>query len=166
MINRNVNLRTWLLVVMVYSLSGCATTGGHADMTSLEIQAFQKHEFEAPERAVFGAVLSVFQDLGYIVESADRDTGFITAASASTNKTGFWEAMGNQSSSGQTRVTAFVEEIRENLVTVRLNFVDTKNTSSLYGQQSIRDTPIVDPQVYQAAFDKIADAVFIRIASN
>lgn len=166
MINRTVNLKFWLLVVIAFALSGCATTGGHEDMTSLEIQAFQKHEFEAPEKVVFGAVLSVFQDLGYIVESADRDTGFITAASASSNKTGFWEAMGHQSSSGKTRATAFIEKIREDLVTVRLNFVDTKNTSSQYGQQSSKDTAIVDPQVYQAAFDKIEEAVFIRIASD
>ena len=166
MINRTVNSKFWLSVVIAFALTGCASTGGNKDMTSLEIQAFQKHEFEAPAKVVFASVLSVFQDLGYIVESADRDTGFITAASASTNKTGFWEAMGQMSSSGKTRATAFVETIREDLVTVRLNFVATKNRSSQYGQDSSKDTPIVDPQVYQTAFDKIDEAVFIRVASR
>lgn len=166
MINRTVNSKFWLLVTVAFALTGCASTGGNAGMTSLEIQAFQKHEFEAPEKVVFASVLSVFQDLGYIVESADGDTGFITAASAAGNKTGFWEAMGGRTSSGKTRATAFIERIREDLVTVRLNFVSTKNTSSAYGQQSSSDTPIVDPQTYQAAFDKIEEAVFIRIASN
>jgi hypothetical protein len=129
--------KLWLPAIVVLSLSGCASTG--TDMTSLQVQAFQTHEFEAPKKAVFGSVVSVFQDLGYIVESADVETGFITSASASVNKTGFWQAMGGAASSGKTRATAFVEEIRPNFVTVRLNFVDTQNVSSAYGPQSSQD---------------------------
>lgn len=147
--------------IVLLGLSGCASTG--SEMTPLEIQAFQTHEFEAPKKTVFGAVVSVFQDLGYIVESADVETGFITSASASVDKTGFWEAMGGVRASGKTRATAFVEEIRPNLVTVRLNFVDTHNRSTAYGQQSSQDNPILDPKPYQVAFDKIEEAVFVRL---
>jgi hypothetical protein len=43
--------------------------------TPLQIQAFQSHEFETQKRVAFGSVLSVFQDLGYIVQSADIETG-------------------------------------------------------------------------------------------
>lgn len=154
-----------LLCIAVLILSGCATNTTQ-EMTSLQIQAFQTQEFEASKKIVFGSVVSVFQDLGYIVESADIDTGFVTAGSASVNKTGFWDAMGGVASSGKTRGTAFVEEIRSAFVTVRLNFVDTKNSSSAYGSQSSQDTPIVEPEPYKIAFDKIADAVFIRQGAN
>jgi hypothetical protein len=157
--------KLWLPIVAVLVLAGCANTGS-GDMTPLQIQAFQTHEFEAPKKTVFASVVTVFQDLGYIVESADVETGFITSASAAVNKTGFWQAMGGATSSGKTRATAFVEEVRENFVTVRLNFVDTQNMSTAYGQQSSEDKPIVDPEPYQAAFDKIEEAVFIRLGSR
>lgn len=142
-------------------LTGCATAPKQAP-TSLEIQSFQTKEFETTKVTAFGSVISVFQDLGYIVESADKDTGFITASSASSNKTSFWEAVGGMSSSGQTKATAFVEEIRPDFVTVRLNFLDTKQYSGSYGQSSNRDTPILDPKAYQVAFDKIENAIFVR----
>lgn len=155
----------WVVVSAILALSACATQSDQA-LTPLQIQAFQKHQFETTKGVVFGSVVSVFQDLGYIVESADVETGFITAASAATNKTGFWEAMGGERSSGKTRATAFVEELRADLVTVRLNFVDTEMLSTAYGQETRNDTPIVDPKPYQAAFDKIEQAVFVRLAAQ
>jgi hypothetical protein len=144
---------------------GCATTPKTAP-TSLQIQAFQSKEFETSKSIAFGSVLSVFQDLGYIVSSADKDTGFITAASPAGNKTNFWEALGGVTSSGQTKATAFVEEIRQGFVTVRLNFVDTKNSSSAYGRSNAQDKPILDPKAYQTALSKIEDAIFIRAGTR
>lgn len=150
--------------VFTVVLSGCATT--KSAPTSLELQAFQAKEFETTKTVAFGSTLSVFQDLGYIVASADRETGFITAASPAGNKTGFFEALGGVTSSGQTKATAFVEEIRPGFTTIRLNFVDTKKSSSIYGQSADQDKPILDPKVYQTAFGKIEDAIFIRTASR
>jgi hypothetical protein len=161
---KSLSSKLWLPAIVVLGLSGCASTG--SDMTSLQVQAFQTHEFEAPKKTVFASVVSVFQDLGYIVESADVETGFVTSASASVNKTGFWQAMGGVASSGRTRATAFVEEIRPNFVTVRLNFVDTQNASTAYGQQSSNDKPVMEPEPYQVAFDKIEEAVFIRLGAR
>jgi hypothetical protein len=143
------------------SLAGCATTP-KGSQTSLAIQSFQTKEFEAPKTIGFSSTLSVFQDLGYIVQSADKDTGFITAASPAGNKTNFFEALGGVASSGQTKATAFVEEIRPGHTTIRLNFVDTKTSSSIYGQSAANDKPILNPKVYESAFAKIGDAIFIR----
>src|SRR5262245_37701719 len=127
--------RACALMALAVLVVGCATAPAQQP-TSLQIQAFQTKEFENPEFVVFSSVLSVFQDLGYIIESADRATGFITAGSPTSNKTGFWEAMGGVSSSGQTRATAFVEEVRPGFTSVRLNFLNTKKQSSLYGQSN------------------------------
>lgn len=146
-------------------LTGCAT-GSRQAPTSLQIQAFQSKEFETAKGTAFGSVISVFQDLGYIVQSADKETGFITASSPSANKTGFWEAVGGVSSSGQTKATAFIEEVRPNYVLVRLNFVDTKRMSSMYGQSSDQDNPVLDPKAYQIAFDKIETAIFVRAGTR
>src|SRR4029450_400018 len=91
-------------------MAGCSVAPPTA--TPLQIQAFQSHEFETQKRVAFGAALSVFQDPGYIVQSADRDPGFITAASPAGSKFNWWELLDDSSSSAQTRATAFVEEIR------------------------------------------------------
>lgn len=151
----------FLFVGLALTLSGCASAPKETP-TALQIQAFQSKEFETTKAAAFGSVVSVFQDLGYIVQSADKDTGFITASSPATNKTGFWQAMGGVASSGQTKGTAFVEEIRPGFINIRLNFVDTRHASSAYGQDSNSDTPILDPEAYRVAFDKIENAIFIR----
>jgi hypothetical protein len=151
------------------SMSGCVTTPPPTP-TPLQVQAFQSRGFENGKTMVFGSVVSVFQDLGYIIDSADRDTGFITASSPAGDRTSLLEALSGMQSSGQTRATAFVEEIRPDFVTVRLNFVDTRRRSSGgYGVThgvswgtGDRDTPILDPKTYQIAFERIEDAIFVR----
>ena len=65
----------------------------------------------------------------------------------------------------QTKATAFVEQIGSK-TRARLNFVEVNQTSSEYGQTSRHDTPILDAKLYQNAFEKIENAIFIRSASN
>lgn len=149
-------------VLAASMLSGCATMGKQQQPTSLQIQSFQTKQFDASKTIAFNSVMSVFQDLGYIIQSANKNTGFITADSPSKNKTSFWDALAHTSASGQTKATAFVENIRPGHTRVRLNFVSTSNLSSAYGQNSERDKPILDPKVYRVAFDKIGNAIFVR----
>lgn len=159
--SKNVNNKILVTILLGGILVGCGSTP-ERELTPMQIQAFQTHEFESSKSTAFNSILSVFQDLGYIVDSADKSTGFITASSAAENKTGFWQAAGGTTSSGKTKATAFVEEIRPGLSRIRLNFVDTRNLSSAYGQESQEDTPILDPKPYQVAFDKVGTAVFVR----
>ena len=100
----------------------------------------------------------------------NRDTGFITASSPAGDRTSLLEALSGVQTSGQTRATAFIEEIRPDFVTVRLNFVDTQRrtsggggiTHSVGWGMGDRDTPILDPKTYQVAFERIDDAIFVR----
>ena len=141
-------------------------------MTPLEIQSIQTREFESPKKIVFASVVSVFQDLGYTIKNADLNTGFINAESASQNATsgadvfvGVLGAMGGQNamtqSVEQTVATAFIEEIGKRS-RVRLNFVTTIQSSSAQGQNTRRDTPILDVRIYTNAFERIENAIFIR----
>lgn len=61
-----------------------------------------------------------------------------------------------------TKATAFIEELRPNSTIIRLNFVKSKETSSGYGMKSARESAIEDSQVYQNAFQRIQEAIFIR----
>jgi hypothetical protein len=149
--------------------AGCAMNDAPSNKTSLEIQSYQSRSFEVDKKTAFNSAMSVFQDLGYIVNSANLDTGFITAESPTKGAKGsdaFLSFLAGIRVEGRTAVTAFVEELSPKSAKIRLNFVERKKASGDYGQQSNRDDPIQDPKIYQSAFDKISDAIFIRAAQK
>lgn len=149
-----------ILAVLFFVLSATGCTAHKPQKTSLELQAIQSREFGADKKLAFQSVLSVFQDLGYVVQSADLETGFITAKSPTKNE---WVPFVGQSMK-DTKATAFVEQLGSKSK-VRLNFVATQEMSSGYGMKSSEDTPIEDARVYQNAFQKIQEAIFIRSAA-
>ena len=139
--------------------SGCITTA--PQKTSLELQAIQAREFETSKKVAFAATLSVFQDLGYVISSADLDTGFISAKSPTQSGTGFFVSVMKD-----TKATAFVEQMKPDTARVRLNFVNSKETSGAYGTKTLEDRPIEDPKAYENAFTKIREAIFIRTSTE
>ena len=150
-------------------LTACATDRGAPQKTSLEIQSFQSKQFETDKKTAFNSTMSVFQDLGYVVNSASLETGFISAESPLKGADGmqaFLENISNLRSEGKTAVTAFVEEIGGKTTKVRLNFVQRDKMLREYGQQANREKPILDPKVYESAFNKIGDAIFIRTSQK
>lgn len=147
--------KAFALALLATISSGCATKA--PQKTSLELQSIQSREFSTDKKLAFQSVLSVFQDLGYVVQSADLETGFITAKSPTQNEMVPFVGM----SMKDTKATAFVEQIGAKSK-VRLNFVGSQETSNGYGMKSSEDTPIEDPRIYQNAFTKIQEAVFIR----
>jgi hypothetical protein len=149
-----------LFAVMLVALPGCQMGPTAPSMTPLEIQAMQTREFDVPKSMAFGAIVSVFQDLGYVVSGADLESGFITANSPSESTTD-WFFTGN-TYNRSTMTTAFVEVVRPGFTRVRLSFVDARSTSSAYGRNSSQDNQLLDEQLYVNAFDRIDEAIFIR----
>lgn len=151
-------ITTLAIIGLVFALASCR--GSAPVQTPLEIQSIQTREYEQGKDVVFPSVMSVFQDLGYTVKSADKDTGLITAESAAMSNPAskFW---GGVSTVTQTSATAFIEEIGK-MTKVRLNFVTSMKKSFGQGQTDRQDTPILDPEVYKNAFERIESAIFIR----
>jgi hypothetical protein len=157
------------VVVVLALLTGCTPPG--PVLTPLEIQSLQTREYEHDKAVVFASTMSVFQDLGHIVNSADLGTGLITTESPATSDRATFPARlailpelmvwSDVTSVMQTKATAFIEQIG-NRSRVRLNFVITRQDSSVHGQTSRRDTPILDAAVYQSAFERIENAIFVR----
>ena len=152
-------------ILLLAFFAGCATEN-KPTKTGLELQSFQRREFETPKKVVFASVLSVFQDLGYIVESADLNTGFITAKSPTKARTGWGENMGRKHFMTDTKATAFIEELRTNNTSIRLNFVETEEQTSGVGDKIVQDNPIEDPKFYEDVFAKIQQAIFVRSATQ
>lgn len=149
------------LVGSFLTFSIAAEAAKKPQLTPMELQSIQAREFETSKEIAFGAVMTVIQDLGYTVESADIASGFITAASPTENKTGFFEALGGTSASGNTVMTAFLLQMPNGRTRIRLNFVNTKSSSSAYGRDSRKDKPILDPVVYNNAWERIDEALFV-----
>ena len=159
------NLRYFSAALLVCAAAP-ALSKKQPELTPMQLQSIQQKEFETDKTTLFASVMSILQDLGYTIDTAEMSTGFITATSATKNKTGFWDAMGGVSGSGNTRVTAFIESMPSGRSRIRLNFVSTKTSSGWYGQSSKEDKPILDPAVYQRAFERIDEAVFVRTTTN
>ena len=97
-------IRITSLIAGVVGLFGCSTTTTVSERLSLEIQEFQTKSFEIDKKTAFSSTISVFQDLGFIINSANYEIGFITADNINMQI-----------------ATASFEEF-ENTLKIRLNF--------------------------------------------
>lgn len=150
----------FMIVFGLLLLTGCMATTKKATMTPLQIQSLQSREYDAKKEVVFPSVISVFQDIGYTISNADIQTGLISAESSSKSDfaSKFWLGITKVS---QTKATAFIEQIG-NKTKARLNFVEIKKSSSGWGQTDREDTPLLDAKLYENAFEKISNAIFVR----
>jgi hypothetical protein len=139
---------------------GCASAPKQPEMTPLEIQSMQTRQYEDEKNIVFRSVISVFQDLGYTIKQADTGAGFIQAdGSADSNESlKFW--IGSTKTT-QTKVSAFVERIGQK-TQVRISFVETVESSTMYGADDREETQILIADIYQNAFERIDNAIFVR----
>jgi hypothetical protein len=153
-----------LTLTLAASLVGCAAAPTAPAMTPLEIQAMQTRDYEDGAEVVFRSVVSVFQDLGYTIRSADQVTGFIQAdGNADRNEAlRFW--IGSTRTT-QTSATAFVERIGS-MTRIRINFVTSVEESSVYGASDREEQPILEAQIYQNAFERVENAIFVRNAAT
>ena len=71
---------TYFLISLFTVLAGCAVQP-KSTKTALELQAIQSKDFQTSKKVAFASTLSVFQDLGYVVNSASIETGLINAKS-------------------------------------------------------------------------------------
>ena len=164
-----------VIVSTSLAIGGCVFMKPQPKLTPLELQALQSRQYTESFDIIFASIISVFQDLGYSIQSADKDSGLISAESpAQRESAGFWNATGfwgwGDLSEGHrtvsTRATAFLETIGTQ-TNVRLNFVYRATRYSGHsGSQGTHESPIYDANAYRNAFDRIENAIFIRQSSQ
>jgi hypothetical protein len=132
------------------------------EISGLELQQMQSHDFEGTKNQVFGAVMSVLQDAGYRIQAADKDTGLITAIGSSKGKLTWKPFQGFGKSKKTPIASVFIEDINPTFTRVRINFVMGKVTSTIYNSQPQDEEPITDAATYAEAFEKINQALFLR----
>lgn len=167
-----------MLAIATLLASGCELME-EINMTPMEIQALQTREFDADKKIAFGAVMSVVQDLGFTVNAADLDTGFIQASGQSRSDRWSLEeqllifALSDSEIDTQDTVettkeklTAYIESTSSGGSRVRLNLIEQTHSSGVLGQSSTDDYRILEPAVYQNAFERIGSAIFVRTEST
>jgi formylmethanofuran dehydrogenase subunit E-like metal-binding protein len=151
-----------ILAATILASPAMAQKKNKHEPSALELQQLQSRDIEASKDVTFGAVMSVLQDAGYRILSADKDTGLITGISSTKSKLTYNLFTGFGKSKKSPIVSAFIESRGPNLTNVRLSFVMAKVKSTLYGSQAQDEAPIYDAVTYQSAFEKVNQAVFIR----
>jgi hypothetical protein len=156
--------------VAVCVLAVAVPSVGHAkdkapEMSTLELQAIQSHDFEAHKEDVFGAVMTVLQDAGYRIQAGDIQTGLITGVGSTESKLSYNFFWGFGKKKQTPMVSVFIEKMGVGS-RVRLNFVMAKLKSNVYGAQPEDETPVTEAAVYKDAFEKIEQALFVRQAMN
>lgn len=151
------NLKLIILLPIFFLLTACPVEQRVALKSPAELIALQTRTFDSSKDTSMRAVVSVFQDLGYIIQTTESNTGLITAKSPTEAS---FSLFGRRMT--DTKVTATVEQMSNTKTRVRLNFVQSKRFSSEYGMNQENEQPIYDGNVYQDAFSKIRNAIFLR----
>jgi hypothetical protein len=148
---------------------GCAGGGGHPhrDYTSVEIQCIQTREFDTSYKIAFAAVVDVFQDLGFVIQTSDFNTGLVIAKSNVTSKSRglpflFYAETATRSKSTWQIGTAHVEELEPGKVVVRISFVDVSREVHNSGSFEENSDTVIDGSFYINFFAKIDKAIFVR----
>ncbi len=153
--------KTLLALTIALAIPVNSAIAKEPKMSALQIQQMQTKDVEVNKGIAFSSVMTVLQDSGYRIGSADKDTGLITGVASTNTKTTWLPFVGFGKSKKTPVVSAFIEEIGPEFTKIRLNFVMTKVSANGFGGGE-DETPILDPQVYQDAFEKIDQAIFVR----
>jgi hypothetical protein len=131
------------------------------ELAPMQLQSMQTKEFETTKDQAFGAVMTVLQDAGYRIQSGDIQSGLITGVGSTTGKLSYsmWSGFGKKKLT--PIVSAFIEQMGP-VSKIRLNFVMAKVKSTVYGSQPQDEEPIIESAIYQDAFEKISQVLFVR----
>ena len=159
-----------LLIAALALLGGGCASAPPVAKSGIELQAYQAKEFDTTKRIAFSAAMSVFQDLGFIIDDGDFDTGLITATGPSNrhgmNMTDLLaQVFAGVDTRGAThrRATAFVEKMPSGKIRIRLNFVDNIIVTA---GTPLQTRPVQEPTFYQATFEQIDKAIFVRAGTT
>ena len=107
--------------------------------------------------------MTVLQDAGYRIQSADKATGLIVAEGSSKKQLTYNILFGFGQKKKVPTVSAFIEFRGPQYTRVRLSFVmSARKSRNAFSDED----PITDPAVYREAFEQIEKEIFTRNAMN
>jgi hypothetical protein len=166
----------FLFIAVTTSMTGCTTIPSDAfkvTESSLQTRQMQTRSFETKdEAALLSAGASVLQDMGYLIEEVDKDSGLITAEK-DADATDTAQVIGAVLLAGLTGQVAHIDseqKIRVSLVTTPSKKNENTYLARITFQKIVWNTnnkvtqaiTISDPEIYQAFFQKLSQSVFLE----
>jgi len=157
--------RFFLILLSAILLSGCAS---QPQLNPLQIQTMQTQEFSVTKRQAYDATVTVLQNKGYEIKSANFDTGIVTAQSPTISK-----AFRGRS---HNTISAYVTNTRKSgkkVSRIRISNMLTReipetDTSFLIGSFvstkrniNTKDEQVLDPEFYKEVFNEIRQQLFV-----
>lgn len=149
----------FLGILLIFGTTSPTYLSRAQSQSPLALQSVQARNFETTKEIAFASVVTVLQDAGYIIDSADLFSGFVTGTSP-TRAAGAKKKAKRKKT--YTKVTVFLEQLNDETTRIRLNFVSIYEKYNLSSEHLRSDTPIVDPLIYQNTFEEISKAIFMR----
>ena len=153
------------LFVSLAFCNGCQSVDSNSPRSNIDLQVMQTRTVECPYSVAFASVVSVFQDLGFTIQSADVNTGLICAQSTTQlqSPNAFQSLFSSASATmSNTSGTAHVESFGEKSTSIRMSFVSYKKSAYAYGTSLEDSKQVTDAEFYRDFFEKIDKAIFIR----
>jgi hypothetical protein len=126
------------ILYTAFSLSGCAqSTGQIVDSESesqVQVRSYQTREYDVDSKLAIRSVISVLQDLGFVIDRADTLTGTISA----TKLDGY-----------KIEMTVSLRQKGDTRTSVRAN--------AQYGVKAI-----TEPEIYQDFFTSLDKSIFLE----
>lgn len=135
--------------------NGCQSIDDNVPRSNIDLQAIQTRTVDQSYSVAFASVVSVFQDLGFTIQSADINTGLI--CSKSTTQLQSPNAFESMFSSAavimrNTSGTAHVESFGEKSTSIRMSFVSYRKSTYAYGTALEDSKQITDAEFYRDFF--------------
>lgn len=156
-------MKNKLLIIAISAFLGAGLVGCASNLvkgperTTLELQQLQTREYDTTVKLAVSAVMSVFQDCGYVVSTADLETGLVVAKSPSTQRMVAF----NGRFTNYEKATALVEQVAKNRVRIRVSVLQYERITGA-GMTGEEEIPRTDAEVYQNIFAKIQKAIFLK----
>jgi type IV pilus biogenesis protein CpaD/CtpE len=155
----------FILIVLACLFVGCSSISD-TPTSNISIQAMQTREFGCSYKDAFAAVVSVFHDLGFSIQTSDRKSGIVTAQSTiSSKKATFAEIMFEKvdtSHMSYIAADAHIDEIFDDRCSIRVSFVCHRKDVRATGFFSEESNHITDPEYYRNFFEKVDKNIFAR----
>ena len=156
---KNNALKTCLMILLA---TPTVVFAEEPQLSGMALQQIQAKDFETTSDVAFPAVMTVLQDDGYRILTAQKDTGLITAIGSEHAHLIWAPFLGFRQKKKVPMVSVFIEQRGVNNTRIRLSFVMSTAKTNLMSDEK----PISDPEPYRLAFEKIAKEIFVRQSLN
>lgn len=131
------------IIISLIILTGCSVNSKQMvleNQQQLELRSYQIKKYDKPKLLVSRAVISTLQDLSFIIDKADLDTGTVTATKLVPG--------------ASMRMTIIVRENNQKVTQVR--------TNAQFSSSGSMPEAVTNEETYQSFFNALDKSIFLE----